>query len=131
MAFGDESTQLTASYLGDALGDLLGALRLIQGGVTDSRASWEEEPGEYRWVFVRRNDLVDTTILWFDDRAGTKLDRDGEVRLAGTTTVETLIAAITRGARRALEHHGESGYEELWGRFPFPIQTLRALETHS
>jgi hypothetical protein len=54
-AVGDRWVGLTASYLEDALGDLLLAVRLLAEGDTSGRASWAEEAGEYRWLLDRWN----------------------------------------------------------------------------
>ena len=56
---------LTASYLSDALGDLLEAVGTILEGAAEACVSWQEEPGEYRWIFVREGDLVHLRILGF------------------------------------------------------------------
>ncbi len=45
---------VTASYLSDALGDLLGAVIRIVEGESDATASFAEEPGEYRWRGIDR-----------------------------------------------------------------------------
>jgi hypothetical protein len=59
---------ITASYLSDALGDLLEALGTILEGAAEARCSWEEEPGEYRWIFAREDrDQVTLRILVFAD----------------------------------------------------------------
>jgi hypothetical protein len=54
---------LVASYLSDALGDLIEAVAVIAEGATAARCSYEDEPGEYRWIFERTRDQVDDTIL--------------------------------------------------------------------
>lgn len=44
-----DSTQLTTSYLSDALGDLVAATTLLPRAESTIRVSWDEEPGEFRW----------------------------------------------------------------------------------
>lgn len=67
VACGEVSARLTASYLRDALGDLLRAVRDIVHGAESATCSWEEEPGEYRWLFSVVSGQVRLRILWFDD----------------------------------------------------------------
>ena len=55
---GEQVVHLTASYLGDALGDFLTAIVLLTEGAGDVRASWQEEPGECRFVLTREGDVV-------------------------------------------------------------------------
>jgi hypothetical protein len=64
---GDRSATLTASYMSDALAELLLAVGELADGADAARCSWEEEPGEFRWLFARAGEDVDLRILWFDD----------------------------------------------------------------
>ena len=45
----DKSASLTASYLSDALADLLDAVVSIVQGNDEVTVSFMEEPGEYQW----------------------------------------------------------------------------------
>jgi hypothetical protein len=67
----NDSAQLTASYLSDALPDLLRALLELVGGAERATCTWEEEPGEYSWEFDRVDDVVHVRItgedVWDDD----------------------------------------------------------------
>jgi hypothetical protein len=56
---------LPTSYLSDVLGDLLQALGILLEGSPTAECSWEEEPGEYRWVFNSSDDDVALRILAF------------------------------------------------------------------
>ncbi len=59
---GDQVARLTASYLSDALGDLLqGVLRALCGANTVEFV-WLEEPGEYRWRFETTDDVTVLSI---------------------------------------------------------------------
>jgi hypothetical protein len=50
----DERTvTVTASYLSDALGSLSDAVLAVLLGSRTAKASFDEEPGEYRWVLDR------------------------------------------------------------------------------
>jgi hypothetical protein len=65
---GDQQAHLTASYLSDALGDLLHAVVALLRGGKEAGASFAEEPGEYRWRLRRRgSDQVSIRILWFEE----------------------------------------------------------------
>gem|GEM_PF-6097487 len=50
---GDQRIHVTASYLGDALGDLLRAVISSMIGFDTAHASFAEELGEYRWRLRR------------------------------------------------------------------------------
>jgi hypothetical protein len=118
---------LTASYIDDALGNLLRAVRLLVEGDAEARASWLEEPGEYRWVLRRHGDQVRVRILEFPGWSKPP-DRKGAVLLDVRCDLCRLVAAVAAGARRALEEHGEAGYRKLWVYGEFPTEDLQALE---
>ena len=49
----DTHVTVTASYLSDALRDLVAAVSRVTAGLPDATASFDEEPGEYRWRLFR------------------------------------------------------------------------------
>jgi hypothetical protein len=127
---GDEAghTTLTASYIGDALGDLLYALWRVLQGETETRCSWHEEPGEFRWIIRRDGDTVWLRVLEFDDLFQHRPDEAGQLVFETRQDVKTLARAIALGASRTLEKHGLSGYRERWQTYPFPSTTLELIQ---
>ena len=49
----------TASYLSDALGNTIEAVAPVVEGAGEPRCSWDEEPGEYRWILKGVDDGLD------------------------------------------------------------------------
>jgi hypothetical protein len=103
----------TASYLSDALGDLIRAVRALLEGAKEARASWEEEPGEYRWILQREASQVRITLLDFRDIYDESPDEDGEVLLDATCGLSELGLAVGSAARRLLDEVGSQGYGEM------------------
>jgi hypothetical protein len=130
IAIGHEFATPTASYLSDALGDLIRAVRALCAGAHEERASWDEEPGEYRWIFERGGSTVRLRLLALPEwRAIVDApDADGEVLLDAECQVSDLGSAIASGARRLLNEVGADGYREKWVEDPFPLDELTALE---
>ena len=128
LTIGSRHTKLTASYLGDALGELLAAVLAVADGNASARASWDEEPGEYRWVFGREDGLVHVRVLWFRELWSDDDDDAGEERLSGTVTMPALVSVMAGAARKVLDDYGASEYKRAWVEHPFPEDTLRALE---
>ena len=118
----------TASYLSDALGDLIRAVRALLEGAENARASWEEEPGEYRWVFQRSGSEVRIRLLDFADVHDQAPDEDGEVLLDATCALRDLGLAVATGAQGVLDELGTAGYLARWELHPFPTDDLAALE---
>jgi hypothetical protein len=122
---------MSASYLGDALGDALRAVTAVAEGTPSARASWDEERGKFRWLLERHGDEVRVQILWFDDLWTGARDAAGDVRFDATCSLRGLADAVMSAARRVLERHGEDGAPAKWVERPFPTEELRALEARA
>jgi hypothetical protein len=127
---GDQTAHLTASYLSDALGDLLSALVLLESGDAEEvRVSWEEEPGEYRWIFQRGGvDSVTLKILWFDDIYPPQGDERGRLVFETSQPLRELLRAVAGAARALVDEVGEAEYLRQWVEHPFPTAQLEQLE---
>ena len=123
---GTATATLTASYLGDALGDLLYAIWRLLEGDAETRCSWAEEPGEYRWIMQRDGDYVHLRVLEFMSTHPPRPDEAGRLVFESHPEVRALARAIALGASRTLEEHGEQGYKGMWGS-PFPTKTLELI----
>jgi hypothetical protein len=130
LTIGERTATLSASYLGDALGELLDALVSLTRGSTHARASWDQEPGEYRWVFSRRDQQVRVQVLYLPEWRGVAdaSDDQGEVVLDGVCTLTALSEAVTNAAQRVLDRYGEAGYRAKWVQHDFPVAALRELK---
>jgi hypothetical protein len=117
----------TASYLSDALGDLVRAVRALCAGAEATRAAWEEEPGEFRWVLQRNDTEARVQLLAFADVYGDAPDESGQVVFDATCTVRDLGLAVASGAQRVLDELGADAYADKWLEHPFPADDLDAL----
>jgi hypothetical protein len=127
---GQHSATLTASYLSDALGELLDALIHLRGGAEEVRCSWEEEPGEYRWIFKRSDGRIALAILWFEDLAD-EPDEAGRLVFETRQELDALTDAIAAGTQRLLADVGEVGYRREWIEHAFPSDALERLVRES
>jgi hypothetical protein len=125
----DEVTHasIPASYISDALGDLLCAAWRITQGASTSRCSWDDEPGEWRWIMTRDDRDVSLRVLWFDGRRPPRADEHGEHIYQTRQDVGVFARAVALGASRTLADNGEDGYRDRWGR-PFPTRKLEVLQ---
>jgi hypothetical protein len=142
IADGTSEAVITASYLSDALGDLIRAVRHLLEGAAETRCSWEEEPGEYRWIFLRAGNDVRLTILEFDDLWGwpaedggvavpsPEPDERGDLQFSTTQPLAVLARAIAEGAQATLDEHGETGYLAEWIEAPFPTYDLAQIRQY-
>lgn len=128
LTIGVASTPLSASYLDDALGDLVRATAALAHAESTVRVSWAEEPGEFRWVLNRSGDELSVRVLWFDSSWGPDPDEKGKVLLNATCSIDAFQSAIALGARAVLEEWGEAGYRAKWIEHDFPTAALLELE---
>ena len=119
--------EITASYLSDALRDLLDAVAEIAAGADAARCAWDEEPGEFRFIFERNGHEMRMSILWFDELWGGQPDEAGTPVFETRQTIDVLARAVHGAAAQVLEDWGQEGYLEKWIEAPFPTDALARL----
>lgn len=128
---GGTSMEMRASYVTDALGDLLNSMMLLVNGSPVAECEWTQEPGGWRWTFIRHSETeVDVRIAFkpdvFEERW--MAHDSGEVRTDSRLGLEEVVRAIAGGARRCLDEFGAPGFASQWLEHPFPRLQLEALE---
>ncbi len=126
----DESSscELTASYLSDALHNLVTAATAVLSGFLQVTFRFDEEPGEYRWViYSPRVNEIQIEIREFDELWGNQSNSEGRLLFNTLCLPETFAKAVLAAAEQLLEKHGEAGYLEQWTEHPFPAKQLAVL----
>ena len=120
--------EITASYLSDALGNLVLAALASLSGFKAVSFGFDEEPGEYRWV-IEAIDLneIKIELLNFDELWGNKPNADGELIFSTTCRPVVFARTVHGAATLVLKEHGEGGYIEKWGKHQFPSRQLTLL----
>jgi hypothetical protein len=124
----EKTVTLTTSYLTDVLHDLLTAVQLLLEGATESRCSWDLEPGQYRWIFVRNAGSANLQILGMDDFWNDIPDDEGTEIFTCTEPLLAMATGIVLGIQSVLDQYGEDEYLERWVEHPFPTAILRAVK---
>jgi hypothetical protein len=126
----DRQVRLTASYLSDALADLLDAVECVVRVIEDTTALFIEEPGEYRWRFQRVSpDRLSVKIIEFSDAWQHRPpDEEGELILEVECRLRSFAGAILSASQQVLATHGLDGYREQWVRHDFPIELQAKLK---
>lgn len=124
---GDRSVALSVSYLSDALGELLLAIACLQEGAEEAQCFWEEEPGEYRWLFRREDDAVVVTIIAFEDCWPHLPNEAGEVVFTTKASLKDIATTVVTGCRAVLDNWGEAGYLKKWVEHPFPTDLMETV----
>lgn len=123
----EAACQISASYLTDALGNLLLCAYGAISGFSRAAFSFDEEPGEFRWVVqtVGAN-RVSVEILSFPRLWGSAPDSEGKVLFSVKCEPLEFAEAALAAAEGVLSKHGPQGYAASWG-MPFPTRQFDLL----
>ncbi len=125
----EQKAHLTASYLSDALADLLDAVATVVRGADEATVSFTEEPGEYRWRLKRgAQDRLCITIVWFEEISRDRPDEHGKIILEAQCRLRTFAGAVLSASQRVLATHGLEGYAKKWVKHEFPISLQSKLQ---
>jgi hypothetical protein len=101
-----EEAELPASYLSDALGEVLLAVAELHEGENAAIASWAQERGEYRWLFSRTDGEVSLQVLALRDSCPRLADAEGSIVFSATCPLDEMARAIAEGAWGVLSLEG-------------------------
>lgn len=127
---GTTTTQIPASYICDALRDLVDATQSVFT-TTTTQCVWEEEPGEARWFFMRHADSLEVRVEWWNE-VRTHPDRNewhlvlDKVMFSGSDNLVNFATQMDHELVRLLEKWGVEGYERAW-EYPFPTESHQRL----
>jgi len=107
-------------------GQVLASLPLEEAKATV--CSWDEEPGEYRWLFAITGAEVHLRILALPDQFPPRPDSEGALVFETRQPFFAEAAAVASGAASVLATYGEAEYMRLWVDHPFPTDLLRLVE---
>jgi len=125
------SQELSASYLSNALGNLVLAAAAILAGLRSVATSFDEEPGEYRWVIEYTGGVeISLKILSFNELWGNKPNSEGKILIQTTCYPLVFGEAVANAASRVLEKYGTQGYVEKWLEHEFPSRELNLLNEY-
>jgi hypothetical protein len=128
IADADGTCTVSASYLSDALQNLVLAAGALLSRFSSMTISFDEEPGEYRWVISSpRLNEIEVQILSLDELWGDKPNSEGRLMFRTICTPETFAGAVHAAASSVLAEYGEAGYLEKWSEHPFPMAQFEHL----
>jgi len=119
---------VSASYLGDALGGLASATLKLLNGSARACCSFDEEPGEYRWVFEAASGMLSVRILEFQRLWSNAPDSEGTEIFRWSGAVLEFSAAVFVALSRVLSEEGVVGYKAKWAEHDFPLVAFRQIK---
>ncbi|NOV02344.1 hypothetical protein [Paenibacillus planticolens] len=120
----------TASYINDALGDMLKAIislipEISSYSVPQAQFEWNEEPGGTVWTISRREDLLHVEILSYVDLRNRK---QRVIDLDETCLIIEFAGAVVQALDSLLRQYGREGYKEKWVNYDFPMDNFLKLK---
>ncbi len=131
VASSEKVQPLSASYLSDALGDLTrSVIRLFCATELETIiCSWQEEPGEFRWIMRRPGENIGLQIRLFDDAFTHRRDEEGEILFETRCSLLRMATQVQSQLYHVLMEFGEEGYLLRWVTYPFPMSEYQQLTT--
>jgi hypothetical protein len=127
IADGEQEATLIASYLTDALADLISGVGALYGTRNVERFFFDMEPQELRWVLTRHGADVDVAIYEFPDTGLGLSDAAGDLVWRSHQPRSSVAHAVLEAAQEILREHGEDGYHAKWVEHPYPVAAVQDL----
>lgn len=125
---GDCEVLLWPSFLSPALPDLARATIALLRSPVQKRItfSWQDEPGEWRWVLLREDEaLVQVRILEFSENFSPLPDEQGIVLCEVHCSLQRFATQVHAVLHRVLRERDEEGF--FWGGDAFPTREREEL----
>jgi hypothetical protein len=120
--------ELSASYLSDALGNLVRSAIAVVSCFHIVEFGFDEEPGEYRWSMnALGNNFIRLRVVEFPELWGNKPTETGRLLLEEIITILDYAKAVHACAITVLQEYGLVGYAEKWAEHQFPERELAIL----
>ena len=128
VSLGEGEASVTASYLSNALGSLAVGGLLVLNGEETVEFSFDDEPGEHRWVLRKREpEVYAFALISFPDFVVKQPEETGKVVVSGQVGRRDFGAAVREAMESVLREYGEAGYQKRWYEHSFPMAELMEL----
>jgi hypothetical protein len=125
---GTANREMRVTYLSDALADIARAALELLRGARDISFSFQDEPGEHRWLLKRGEaDTLHVRVLRFEDTFSTRTQGGLEVFYSKCTVMD-FVGQVCFVLQNILERVGLEGYRKLWRNSDFPLDTFNELQ---
>jgi hypothetical protein len=120
---------MVVSYLSDGLGDMARAALQLLHGAREVSFSFQDEPGEHRWILSRGEaDSLHIRILWFDDTFTSRPRERGAEVFTCDCVVLDFVGQLSYVLQSILADEGLEGYKLRWQNHEFPLDTFTELQ---
>lgn len=120
-----------ASYLHDALADVLQATLSLLDGQQQAKAYVRDEPNEYRWCFSVNGQQLTITVWQFDQCWSNKANDKGNLLFQETCRLHTFAGALLAACQKLSTVYSPEAYRKIWKNHDLPVQLIQQLQHHS
>lgn len=123
----EKEVTIRATYFSDAPNDLIVAVALLLEGANETMCKWQEEPGEYRWIFKRDNNLVNIQVFQVEQSFSKKNNKSGIMVFADKEDLYLFTRQILNEFNTITFEFNSESYKNNWG-YEFPLSALNRLK---
>ena len=121
-----DELKIEPSFLSDAPCSLIMALTSLLEGQSEAVCEWQDEPGEYRWIFTRKKDSFELGIYYFKETFSRRENKYGDRIFFDEEVSLKFARKVLREFGRIKREYTASEYEDLWG-YGFPQKEIDRL----
>jgi hypothetical protein len=123
----ENEVTIHASYLSDAPLYFVNSLISICESLSkDSVCIWQDEPGEFRLVFERKEDTLSLRILRLEKNFSKSDNEQAEVLFTCSEKIRKFVRLVLREFEKLRLVHAGEKYKDLW-QHDFPTQAISRL----
>jgi hypothetical protein len=122
-----KETVITGSYLSNAPADMIMAVALLFEGRRETECAWQEEPGQYKWLFKKEKRDISIQVLWINKAFRRKCNEDGEIVFSAIADLLHFSRMVLRVFNTISLKYTAEEYRKIWG-YDFPVQELSRLK---
>lgn len=89
--------------------------------------TWQDEPGEYRWVLIKEEDNLQISIMQYKETFSRQDDEEGKLLYVTECSAIKFTIQVRTLLRDRLDEQGPERYMAL-PRWPFPMQQYNTLQ---
>ena len=122
----NQDIEVFGSYLSDCVYDLIVATESLLKGANEAINNWQDEPGQFRWIFTRQDRVVSFQIAQFEDTFSKKRNEEGKVIFEAKVNLTSFARGVVSAMDKLRNNIDEEEYYRLWN-YEFPSDRLKIL----
>ena len=110
---------LFATGIWDVFSEMLAALIKLAYGISQVRCNWQEEPGQYTWIFSKVGKELYLKVIHFETNFSKASEESAEKLFESQIDFHKFASKVMNRMEKMVYQYGEDEFERVW-RHPFP-----------